>query len=346
MKICLKALSAALSSLILVNFLCMFYYSAPGDIYRDNGATKSIRRPSSYYINSTEGFGINYFDKNGYNNMAGELESPYVLIMGSSHMEATYVSQEKNTPAVLNSLLGGTNQKHRVYNIAHANNPLPDLVRGFQAGIGEFPNSCAVIMEISSTSFSVTELQDSLQQTIYDQTSDGAYLSQHLTGKQQLRSSLIGWMPFAKFVLNRQLTSMDLGIGNPFGLLKINNKAEEQFDRDAYATVLDDVFSMIRNEYSGTIVVLYHPEVVLVGEEMIIVRNENTYDIFRYACEDNDIFFLDTGDAFLKAYEDNYTVPYGFNNTSPGSGHLNADGHRIVACELYQALSELQEDWK
>lgn len=341
MKICLKAISAAICSFCLVNFLCMFYYSAPGDLDRNNGATRSIRMPQSYYINAAEGLGIIHFDKNGYNNIDGKLIKSYVLIMGSSHMEATYVRQQQNTSTILNDLLGGTGAELRAYNIAHADNPLPDIIKGFQAGIGEFPDSCAVIMEIYDTSFSISDLQNSLQQTVYSADSSGEYLSQHLTAGQKLRSSVIGWLPFAKYVLNRQLTSIELGFGNPFGLVNTISETQISFDENDYITALDAVFSMIRNEYANPIIILYHPKVEFCKDRMTIVRDENTYDLFKRACEDNEIIFVDTGDAFMKAFEENFTVPYGFHNTAMGDGHLNANGHRIVAQELEQVLKDL-----
>jgi len=36
----------------------MFYYSGPGDLYRDHGATRSIRMPDSRYVNAAEGFAV------------------------------------------------------------------------------------------------------------------------------------------------------------------------------------------------------------------------------------------------------------------------------------------------
>lgn len=343
MKICLKAISAALCSFFLVNSLCMFYYSAPGDLYRNNGTTRSIRKPQSYYVNAAEGFGIIRFDKNGYNNMDCELEKPYVLVMGSSHMEATYVNQQQNTSTILNDLLGGTGKDLRTYNIAHANNPLPDIIKGFQAGIGEFPDSCAVIMEIYDTTFSISDLQNSLQQTIYSADSGGAYLSQHLTADQKLRSSVIGWLPYAKYVLKRQLASTNLELGNPFGLMNTISETQLSFEENDYVTAIDAAFSMIRKEYTNPIIILYHPKVDFCKDKMMIVRDEGTYDLFKRACEDNEMIFVDTGDAFMEAFEKDFTVPYGFNNTTMGDGHLNADGHRIVAQELYQVLKDLPE---
>lgn len=74
MKRFLKILLALFGSFICVNMICMFYYSAPGDIYRENGATKSIRMPDSFYINAHEGHSFIHFDKRGYNNIRGELD--------------------------------------------------------------------------------------------------------------------------------------------------------------------------------------------------------------------------------------------------------------------------------
>lgn len=74
---------------------------------------------------------------------------------------------------------------------------------------------------------------------------------------------------------------------------------------------------------------------------MSVIRTPDSYDCFVEGCEANDILFLDMGDAFLKEYEASYEVPYGFSNTSPGTGHLNRIGHRLVAEELYKMIGEV-----
>ena len=43
-------------------------------------------------------------------------------------------------------------------------------------------------------------------------------------------------------------------------------------------------------------------------------------------------------DVFLAEYTASYTLPHGFSNTLLGSGHLNADGHRMVAETLYEVV--------
>lgn len=343
MKRFLKILLALFGSFICVNMICMFYYSAPGDIYRENGATKSIRMPDSFYINGHEGHSFIHFDKRGYNNIRGELDCSYVLIMGSSHMEATYVSQKQNMSTRLNYLLGGTNDKLRVYNIAHAGNPFPQIVKGFKAGIEEFSHSSAIVIEVYTTSYSVSDLRESLHQIEYHPSSSGEYLKSNLKIRQKFRSWIIGGVPFIKYVIGRQFEAVDFQPENPFGLKNDMIETERTFDKEAYSLALGEAMSLLRGEYDNPIIILYHPEVSFRGSGMEIVRDNDTYDIFENVCRENGIVFLDTGNAFLRAYDERHAVPYGFHNTVIGYGHLNAEGHEIIANELFQVIKGLQE---
>lgn len=335
----LKAILAAFCSFLCINFLCMFYRSAPGPIRRANGATALIHLPNSYFVNLTEGCGVIQFDKNGYNNPKGKLDNPYVLVMGSSHVEAVQIPQERNMTTILNHLLGA-DKNLKVYNIAHSGNFLPDIAKRFKAAINEFPDSSSIIIEVSSRTFyPVSDLQNSIQQIECDVSSSGEYLAQNLTNSQKYRSLLNGSVPFIKLMRNVQMADITLvGSKNPFGLVHTQVAYETEYDEQEYMDALNRVFALLRSEYEGPIIILYHPKVALSNNGLEIVRDKDTYSIFKNACEDNNIIFLDTGDAFLEAYEDDYIVPYGFNNTEMGYGHLNADGHKIIAQELYETL--------
>ena len=59
-------------------------------------------------------------------------------------------------------------------------------------------------------------------------------------------------------------------------------------------------------------------------------------------CEKHGIDVIDTGFRFQKLYETEGQLPYGFANTAPGEGHLNALGHRILAEEIIAYLEELR----
>lgn len=338
-----KALLAFVCSFIMCNLLCMAYESGPGGLYRDHGATSMIHKPNTYYVYGSEGYGVIRFDKNGYNNFDGELDRSYVLLMGSSQVEGVQISQKCHMTSVLNSLLGGTQENLKAYNIAVSANYLPEIIKGFQAGIKEFPDSSAVLIEVGSTTFSIDELEDSLDQIVYDSGSDGANLERNLTMKQRVTGYIKQALPLVKLIVSVQLKDVDLLEGNPFGLLQVSSTPQEKsaVDKKQYGKTLDDIFSLIRSEYDKPIIIFYHPEVVLGSDGMAIIRDEDTYDIFINSCERNGIIFADMGDAMSNAYETAYIVPYGFYNTEIGKGHLNAKGHEIIAQQLYQILVDL-----
>ncbi len=72
--------------------------------------------------------------------------------------------------------------------------------------------------------------------------------------------------------------------------------------------------------------------------------DEESLLIFKQACEDNGIVFLDTTEAFLQLYYEEQVLPNGFCNTAIGVGHLNQYGHRIIAQLLTALIEEMETD--
>jgi hypothetical protein len=58
------------------------------------------------------------------------------------------------------------------------------------------------------------------------------------------------------------------------------------------------------------------------------------------ACKSNNILFIDMSDIFLSKYEKEYILPHGFSNSAVGAGHLNADGHSMIAEKLVRVILE------
>jgi hypothetical protein len=47
------------------------------------------------------------------------------------------------------------------------------------------------------------------------------------------------------------------------------------------------------------------------------------------------------GDDFQTYYDEYHELPYGFANTTPGNGHMNEIGHRIMADAILGYLKEV-----
>ena len=358
---------AAVISLLIANLISFFYRSGAGSIPRENAFSTSIRTPNSRMVRGSEGYGINHVDENGYlNDDTLPLKDNYILMMGSSHAEGLQVMQKDNMVSLLNNWIDPS--ARTVYNLGTAGYTLPLIIQGFQAGLQEFPHASAVMIEISQLDFSTEELTEAMDQTQYDPACSGQTLMQSLDSGWRARNEILEFVPLIS-LLRQQFDSMNLSMKDAFGIndfieaqharaLSVSGaqaatKSEENAplndatDADAYANALNQALALMRAEFSGPIILLYHAGVSALPDGTIrIDRDMRYYDDYLASCEQNGIVFVDTGDAFLRAYEADYSLPYGFSNTTMPSGHLNRIGHRIVAEEFYKAWLKIQEEEK
>jgi hypothetical protein len=362
---------ALVVALLLANGVSFFYRSGAGSIQRENAFSTSIRTPNSRIVRGAEGYGVNYVDENGYLNPRElQLGDEYILLLGSSHAEGLQVMQADNMAAALNRKLAGSGQI--VYNLGTAGYTLPQIIKGFHAALEEFPNASAVLIETGVIAYSKETLQDALNQTTFDKASTGQALVASQGMSRRVRNAVLEVAPIIS-LLRAQFELLSFDFEGAFGIdLALFTKQESAALEDraqsaasetakeitaadeikaaakaAYYDVLNQVFALLRSEFDKPIILLYHPALRLQGDGVMqIRREEGPYDAYLAACANNDIVFVDTGDAFLAAYAADYTVPYGFQNTTLGSGHLNAAGHEIAAEAFYQALMEYAERGK
>ena len=83
---------------------------------------------------------------------------------------------------------------------------------------------------------------------------------------------------------------------------------------------------------------LYHDAIAVEGGSAFRQDDARLVEIFKSCCEKNGILFVDVTDRFIAHYESTYELPYGYPNTTPGAGHLNTLGHRLIAEELAAAM--------
>ena len=95
---------------------------------------------------------------------------------------------------------------------------------------------------------------------------------------------------------------------------------------------------MLDDLCQGQIIFLYHPTMEITNDGLTAVYEQTTEE-FKQLCDAYGFDFVDMTQSFLKAYETDYIVPYGFNNTTLGTGHLNKYGHEMIAETLYQVMT-------
>ena len=342
-------------ALLLANGVAFLYRSGAGSIQREHAYSTSIRTPNSIIVRGAEGYGINAVDENGYlNDDRLPLKERYILLMGSSHAEALQVMQKNTMTSVLNNMIDPN--ERTVYNMGTAGQTFPLIVEGFQAALDEFPNAEAVMIEISRFELTKGDFKKAMDQATYDPASSGQALVHSLDFSRSLRNRVLGALPVIS-QLSQQIISMDFSMKDAFGVASFLKQyhadaaekettakpATAQAGESAYFGRVDQALALLRGEFAGPIIILYHPAVSLLSNGTLrLDRDIEYYDDFARACEKNGVVFLDTGDSFLRAYAEDHSLPYGFHNTTMPSGHLNALGHRICAEEFYKAWMEIQ----
>lgn len=345
MKKTIKRLTTWIGAIIIsfcfVNVFIFVYFHQPGWISRTQAATSAIWNPDSFYSNGLEGFGMGKVDANGYINQFPIAEDPYILVMGSSHTQGKEVPIGERYTELVNRKIT-EEPKEYIYNIGTDGHYLPDLFKHFSAAVREFPNSKGVVLEVFNTDCNIETLENCLDQIPYNKGEDGSVIVQNQSGKQKLGILVKENMPLLNLLQQKQFADFKIDFSGAFGIHQPEPEAqtkEEVGDISRYKETLNQIFTMMKEAYQGEIFILYHPIVKIRGDKMEVTYDD-TYQYFQQICEKQDIQIIDTGEAFQKNYEKEYGVPYGFCNTSIGEGHLNRTGHRILAKELYNALSQ------
>lgn len=334
MKAAKVILKIGLAGITAVAILCLLFscYSVdPVHIENPDGVSDYKWPAHSPWRKMQEGISWGRFDENGYNNLQ-VVENPDVVILGSSHMEATNVCQEESTAAQLAALL---RDQFSVYNMGISGHHflkvckyLPNTLSFYEAA----PQ--VVVIETSGVFFSWEDVNALLEGRV-------DYTPSHSDGLIAMLQKL----PFLRQVY-RQLDSGLLDLLLPEKSAQTNPApaaaSVPALEEDAY----DALFSYLRETMEGydtQLVIFYHSPGDLQEDGSIHFPGGEEVALFARKCEENGIVFLDMRDAFLDAYHRDHIVPYGFVTGKISAGHLNAQGHKLIARELAAAITGWKE---
>lgn len=317
---------------IVVNVLCIFFYSPVGWLDTPQGVTKGINHPGAVSRLATEGFAKTKIDKYGRKNKDLPLESSYILVMGSSHVVGEQISDAARLTRLLNVAFK-ENDKLKVFSIAENGCFLPIQLAHFKYAIEAYPKASAVIIEIPHTDYNPQELVYAKFDSHYDK-SQSAEKFYNLSLEDCIKIKVKEYFP----LLSR--------IKQQYNTWKIKNDGSRINDSKIidnlyiYYQVLSTALAHARADFNGPIVFVYHPQTSIRSDGSLELIYPNTWDVFKLACKNNNIDVIDLGPAFEKKYYSSHQLPYGFSNTTPGSGHMNEIGHRIAADAILSYLEE------
>jgi hypothetical protein len=88
------------------------------------------------------------------------------------------------------------------------------------------------------------------------------------------------------------------------------------------------------------IIFVYLPQVPALKNGNITFHDADSQlaSTFATLCKGHGMSYINMGDRFCSYFRETYTFPRGFCNSNPYAGHLNRDGHRMVAEEIVKYL--------
>lgn len=321
-----KIVAAAIVSFVIINLLCVLYYNMP--IHRDSedNSTDYIWEKKKFYSRGTEGFTMGVTDKNGFNNLEtfpkGEID---ILLMGSSHMEAFNVSQDKNVTSILNRKFRESGINLNVYNIGISGHEFIMCLNHLEDAIKKFAPQEYVVIETQTIKPSIDDIKKALDGTLPTIESH----NEGIVGQLQK-------LPYLRLVY-MQLKNVvsDNGGGNNVEGGK-ENKEDERY------SLLDELISkcVVSCELAGVKPIIFYNCAIKVDEQGNVVKQEDIECIerFKNVCEKNNVIFINMYADFVAYYNETYKLPRGFSNTKIGSGHINEDGHHVIAERLFSEI--------
>ena len=324
----LKLFISIILAFIILTIFCYFYYNIPSHKKVLDNSTDYKWESNKFYSRGTEGFAFGKTNNDGYINIEDYNEDTDVdiLILGSSHMESYEVLLNETTTSQLNILLGGGLY---AYNIGISGHTFLTCYGNLSYALKKYNPSKYVIIETSNIIFDEGSLNEALNGTFKEIESRSEGILAKLSENPFLR------------IVYKQLKGF---IG------KSNNDDEEvdNFDNDfdKILPLMDEILNNISieaNKYGIKPIILYHPSTKInVDGSLELSAEIENIDKFRELCDKNNITLLDMSGRFRYEYYNNHILPYGFSNTTIGTGHLNKYGHKMIAEELYKIIKGVE----
>lgn len=322
-----KIVLSGVLALTVLTVFCYFYSNPPVHYSDPDGATDYRWEPNKFRSEATEGFSWGRTNNEGYYNIADyNIEDDIdLLIMGSSQMEASNVAVEDSTASVLSSMLSN----ETVYNIGTSGHTFLTCANNLEKALEKYKPTRFVVIETNRLTFSDDELQQAIDGTVPE-------ILSHTGG-------LVGLLqknPFLRHIYHQMKNYLNKGQENDDVQAQETVAVKMPDDGELLQLLLEKIHSIAMNANTDAII-FYTPGIKVASDGALNMAGGAKLSQFRNACEASGIYFLDMSDRFLREYEESYTLPYGFANTSVGTGHLNKYGHAMIADELYKLLSEV-----
>ena len=320
-----KMFGAFVAAVLVANFFAFFYSNGAKSATNIEGFTVHKFKPHEWVSYGMEGGCIKKTDDYGFYNDSGVTpNTANIVCIGSSQTEALQVME---SDSYVSQLMHMDKKNLQIYNLGISGQFMRDSLSRLPLIPKSFPKTKVIVLETPSLP-SYQEWQkmldaiDSGNVPIEDQDwKDGNFL----------------------YRLYRKTPILGLLYGKCVEIRKNSGKKVENIEYDdGYQQIADKTLALLRKKMGNVkVIIVYLPGVKLEKSGNLIINTDiEKMSAVKNACENNGIGYVDVWPYYINAYENERIVPYGHVNKYAASGHLNAQGHRLVAKALYDKLIE------
>lgn len=330
---------AGIVSVVIISGLLCFYSITP--VHEENlkGNTDYVWPANSIWINATEGISCGQYDANGFNNIA-VIDNPDIIILGSSHMEATNVMQDENAPYLLARKLNG---KHSLYNMGISGHNFFKICQYIPKNLELYDKSPKiVVLETSIVDILKRNVDEVISSSVEHTPSHSAGI---IGALQKIPFFRTLYHQVGGGLLKLFMPDSNSAIAKADGDIETAEKTTE-VKSDIDIVAYEELFSYLKNLeeiYETQIIILYHPTEKLMDDGSIYFDRNEYLNAFNFYSNEYGISFIDMTDRFETMYYEENHVAHGFCTGQIATGHLNKYGHAAVADELYNEIMKLEE---
>ena len=324
----LKMAMAVLGSFLVINVLCFFYFDLPRAVTNRDDFTTRKNIPNHKVCYCGEGFGISQTDKYGfYNDGNVTFDNANIVCIGSSQTEAIQVNEEEKYV----SLLNGMDEHNHAYNLGVSGQYFEKYCGRLPIIPRFFPSAGLIIME------TIHMPKEDDWDAIMDTLSTGNLaIEDHDWKEQNLLFRICRSIPYTA-LLKRQITGIMEALND-----KKDAVPEKTNGMLQYTIKANNTMELLRQKMGNMpLIFLYVPYMDMDHKGQVSVAEDKAkIAAVEKACKSNSIIFVNMGPAFLEYYNKNHVLPHGHLNSQVGKGHLNKDGHRMIADTLAKRIHQ------
>lgn len=328
-----KVAKILFSGVIAFFILCAFfyfYYRVPVHKTSELKNTDYVWPANSSWIKFTEGISWGTFDEQGFNNKV-VIKNPNILVLGSSHTEATNVNQNENFSYILQKNLGDMKS---VYNMGISGHAFAKVLQYLPQSISLYPTGLEyIVIETSDIDLSENQIEKILNKSIEFTPSYDKGIISLLQKLPFLRVLYFQWEQGLKDLI----LPSHINIKDTKETLEKKQNDSSFYSKDYYNELFDYLQNLTK-EKNIHIIIMYHPSENLGVDGTITYKVSKDLTIFKNKCKDYGIIFCDMTEDFYELFEVERKLPHGFITGRIGEGHLNKDGHRVIAKKLYKII--------